>query len=611
MSETEAKVRVTSSAEGMDGGLADAKRKMRAFEREEIRSAKAKARELERIRRKEERDALRARKEMLHAGRSLLGSVKQGVGIGIGMATAGGIASLTSEVLDFEKALTRLQIASDSSPQSMRALADEIRRVSDATGINRNEILESASTFVSLTGDMDTASRSVASFGKIAAATGTPMADIATSAAAMSQQLGIGSDQFEAVFSALGAAGKAGAIELSNMAGELSNILPQWIEFGNAKGIKGNVQSVRELSAALQVVRGGASSASETTTRLRALLTSFVRNADKFKSAGVNVFTKDPRTGVKTLRGVMDIVDQIGRSKLAKDPTLLTKALGSDESRAALIQLRERRDLVDDIIRASMDGQMIQRDFDTYMSSASGRFEMSMNRAKLAFADIMTPERIDQMVKGIERITGAMPGLFAAATRAMAPFSFMVRKIAEAKAALTGGNQYRPTDDEASLLDALRIERQGKRVYWSSGDRKRALEVERKASAYNAAIGDILESETEFGSTDESIRKAIIAARSDMGPNAATTQTGNAGRAYLEARRDEISVPRYKRIEREILEADPWTMRSGGGGPIDEKKLAAAFADALQRVGIKIGNEPVAKAAANSASRRTRPGGRP
>jgi len=63
------------------------------------------------------------------------------------------------------------------------------------------------------------------------------------------------------------------------------------------------------------------------------------------------------------------------------------------------------------------------------------------------------------------------------------------------------------------------------------------------------------------------------------------------------------------------LGPDPWAgggAGGGGGSALDERKLANAMAAALQRVGIgvKVGAEPLSKAAKNAPSLGTRPGGR-
>src|SRR5262245_6634406 len=129
----EAKVELKSSAAGMDDGIRDARRKLKQLEREQARAA-----------RQSERDAKAIRKRMLSGGRDVLGGVGQGMQLALGLQAAGGIAGLATDVGAYEKALARLQITANASPESMRAFSRTIGTASLVTGIHRNEILSAA-----------------------------------------------------------------------------------------------------------------------------------------------------------------------------------------------------------------------------------------------------------------------------------------------------------------------------------------------------------------------------------------------------------------------------------------------------------------------------------
>src|SRR5690606_10300258 len=101
---------------------------------------------------------------------------------------------------------------------NMDRFRERLLAVSSETGVAKEALVEGASSFLALTGDADTTRKSLELFAKVAKASGASMGDISASAAAMNQNLGITGDQFERAFSILIAGGKAGAIELKDVA---------------------------------------------------------------------------------------------------------------------------------------------------------------------------------------------------------------------------------------------------------------------------------------------------------------------------------------------------------------------------------------------------------
>jgi hypothetical protein len=219
----------------------------------------------------------------------------------------------------------------------------------------------------------------------------------------MGQNMKIGPKDMEASFAALTIQGKKGAIELKDLASELSSIAPQWAMFNKGTGVEG----VRELGAALQVVkRGFGGDAAETVTGLQSMLTALVKNEKHFRGAGIKMFEVDPKTGAKSMRSVLEIVDEIGKSKLVKNPTLLEKAFGRVEAYRAFLQLTQNKEALDDLISSSRDAGIIQRDLGTYMNSTAGKTSRAWEQMKNAMADVFTPERIklfsEALVKAVE-----------------------------------------------------------------------------------------------------------------------------------------------------------------------------------------------------------------
>lgn len=334
-----------------------------------------------------------------------LGSIGGKVlGGAFGAASLAGTALLASEatkVIDFERDLTRLGITARGALGPLDGFRQKIFQVSDSTGVAREDVLKAATSFVALTGDGKAASASLELFAKVAKGTGASMEDTAASAAAMVQNLKIDPADLEKAFSIMIAGGKAGSVELRDMAGLLASLAPLAATFAGGSGTEG----LADLSAGLQLARQGFGSASEAATGLEALMGSIVRGAAKFKKGGVDVFTKD-KNGQKSLKGFQEIVEAIGNSQLVKDPTKLQKAFGSKEAYQAFLQLTKVKGAWTELSDETLKAKDVQEDFDAYSNSSAGRLEASLNALKNAVAETFTPDVIGGFVLALKDAVG-------------------------------------------------------------------------------------------------------------------------------------------------------------------------------------------------------------
>lgn len=322
---------------------------------------------------------------------STLGKLTQVAGFA---GTAALVGSEVRNTMRFEEALTRLKIQAGAAMGSTDAFRRSVMNVSNATGLAREEVLAGQTAYVTLTGDVATASASMDLFAKIAKGSGASMDDIAGSAAALKQNLGIDPTEFERAFSILVHEGKAGSVELRDMASLMAKLAPQFAEFAGGKGVEG----MADLGGALQVVNHGFNDADEAATALSGLMTSLTKNAGRFKAAGVDVFTTDA-SGVKHLRSVSEIVDAIGASKLAKDPQALTKALGRAEAYRAYLQLRNNREEWRKLGEENLNAKDVAEDYAAFQDSASGRMQAAWVQLKNTIAAAFTPERIQAFIQ--------------------------------------------------------------------------------------------------------------------------------------------------------------------------------------------------------------------
>lgn len=638
----EARVELKSKFD--DEGVREARRKLKQEEREQARAAKQAA-----------RDAKRARKEMLSMSRGVLGGVAQGFEVALGIGAAGGIAGMASQVFDYEKALARLQITASTTPEAMREYSGTVEQASRATGINRNEILSAASAYVALTGDMDTARAATGTWAKIAQATGSTVSDIAQTAAALSQQMGIGPAQMESTFSALAQQGKAGAIELKDLAGVMSQIAPMWAQFKGGKGVEG----VRELGAALQIVkRGFGGDASETVTGLQSLLVSLQKNAGRFKANGIKVFDVD-KNGKETMRGVFEIVDDISKSSLVKHPDLLEKAFSRVEAYRSYLQLVQGSDARSKFVEDSRDVGLIQRDFDTYMQSSAARMEQSWNAVKLALADAFTPERIEKFATALDGMAAHVGDVTAAAGKLADAWMYLFNIGRRIRGAFTDVDDENPfktkSDDAAKRFKAYNDKFAevrapfGQSEAFGAGPRfgvgapapkptkeeeeqhQRDIDAMGKAASWHRVAKQLMDLMPGNVVTEQAIKAAYAATKETLGNDVPDVGARTAGQAFLD------QVPRTL-VDKVVGQLHAKEQKDYGAQIVRQyvqpvaQEIAAAIRDAITHVptahdqavaryreingqwwehppiNVKVGSEPVVRASQSAPVLRTRNG---
>lgn len=353
-------------------------------------------------RRKLRSDLSAARRDFSTFGREtsskLRSSFKDAFSTVAGVGSVAGVAAIGKNVLDVDRKLTRLGIQAGRSKATMVAFHDTLRDLSDDTGLSTENLTDAAAKFVSLTGNFDQASAGAVVFAKTAQASGASMEDVAAAAASLSNNLGIKKiEDFEKGLSILLTQGKAGAVELRELAGLLPTIAPSFTRFG-----KDGAEGLAELGAALQIVRQGFGSGSEAATGLNALMTALSRNADKFE--GVEFF-ETGADGVQRFRQFSQIIQDIGDSDLMKSPTKLTKAFGSSEAMRAFMELHKNYATKGgflDLWQESLSSTAVKDDFAAYMESNAGRIDKAWQRLQNSIARELTPERIESLVAAFE-----------------------------------------------------------------------------------------------------------------------------------------------------------------------------------------------------------------
>jgi TP901 family phage tail tape measure protein len=315
-----------------------------------------------------------------------------------GFAGVVGIAAAANDIMSFEKGLTRLGIQARRNAGDMAKLRAQIYQLGSSTGADPDKILGGVTKFVELTGDIDTATNSMALWTRVAQGSGSSMEDIASTAAALSKNMGIGADQAERAFNVMLSQGKTGAVELRDLSTLAAGLTPQFATFGT-KGVAG----LAEMGALLQDIRPGFGSAEEAATGLSSLMEAIPKKAKFLKHAGVNPFTVDAN-GVKHLRDLKDIAFEL-LDKTKGDPQKLEHILGRAEAYRAILALQQAgKKNVEDLIQSGLTSNEVQADFARYTETAAGKMDKLRAQLKETFSKTLAGN-LDHIVDLMKMLT--------------------------------------------------------------------------------------------------------------------------------------------------------------------------------------------------------------
>lgn len=301
-------------------------------------------------------------------------TVKQGFSSLSGIIGLGGLAGLAAagrQVFDFQKRLVRLRINSSQSARTIKDLEQAVFQLAKQKGLDPEDVLGGAEKFTELTGDLPAFISGMDQLSTVVEATGASFADISESAATLQQQLGVGPKEWGLAFDVIARGGKQGAVELKNMAAELSGVLPLFKQFG-AKGMTG----VAEISALFQMTKQGFHTASEAATGLQSLMGSIIKRSGKMKARGINIFDKAGKP-----KDLYEIINLIA----AKAPKIeqVQDLLKDREAVRAFIAIRDAgKDMFNDLSDQSKALGIVQKDAKIWEDSPAKK--MAAAQARMA-----------------------------------------------------------------------------------------------------------------------------------------------------------------------------------------------------------------------------------
>lgn len=254
--------------------------------------------------------------------------------VALGAAVAGGAAVRNFEQLD--RRLSRVAIAADIGREKSKELYDEIQRVSNLKGIRIDpaEALSAVEEILTKTGDLDYAMNNLPNIATVIQATGAGGTEVG---GIFTEFKKLAIDSSEAAMKAidtLNLQGKTGAFTLGNMAKEGPKIFAAYA----ATGRQGS-DAVKELGAALQIIRQGVGSDAEAVTAFESIIRDLTRpeTVKKLKQLG-NIDVFDPeqlKQGKEVMRSLPVLIEEI----VTKSKGLSTNLAGlnlTDEAKRAL-----------------------------------------------------------------------------------------------------------------------------------------------------------------------------------------------------------------------------------------------------------------------------------
>lgn len=327
--------------------------------------------------------------------RSLTGGLTGGLG---GLAAGGGAFLLGRQVMDFEESLSMAGVAANATEAQIMGMRDAINAASRETGIAREQILGGVGALGDLIGTAAFSEKVVGQLSDTMIASGASAEDLANLALVLKNSFGFDLDHIEEGFAKILAIGKEGSVPLKQIGPILQGISAQFTEFG-----LGGEEGLRQITAAVNVLRDkGFGGAEQAGTGLQALMTALTRNADKLRKAGgVRVFDTGPG-GVKTFRELGDIMVDISRSKLMRDPKALQDALGGrgEAVRAARAYMGNMGE-ISRLAELGAGATDVQSDKMRRLAADSRKVQIALNRAKMEFVDEFTPERMESLANAM------------------------------------------------------------------------------------------------------------------------------------------------------------------------------------------------------------------
>lgn len=300
---------------------------------------------------------------------------------GLGVTLSAGAA--TKELIDLDAKMMRIGVQANVSNEKVNELKNKIYDTARAPDIKigTDELTSALDSVIERTGDLAFAEGNLRAIGLAIQATGASGQDIGGLFAEF-QKMGLGANEALKALDTLTVQGKQGAFTLQN----LSSLGPRTISAYTATGRTG-AGALREMGAALQVIRMGTGSSEQAATAFEAVMRNITSPDKQEKLAKLGVSVKDQAGDFKSIVDIMqEIVEKSDGSTEALGQVFddeamraFNFAIGEYKRIGAVSSLKKFNEIMG-------DGSTIQKDAARNASTMSANLK-NLQTSFMKFAD--------------------------------------------------------------------------------------------------------------------------------------------------------------------------------------------------------------------------------
>lgn len=302
--------------------------------------------------------------------------------------------------MSLQEQLTRLGITADASDEIIKGLHNSILDTANAPDIrvDPSQILAAVDSVMEKTGDLKFAQENIRNIGLAIQASGADGAAIGDIFAEFQKQ-GMSAKDALASVDVLVAQGKMGAFVLK----DLASLGPRVVTSYTSLGRRGP-QAMREMGAALQLIRMGTGSSEQAATAWEAMLRTFSdkKKVDFLQKQGIKLFDKKGN-----LRATNELMVEILKAA-GNDAKNLSDVFDAEAIRAFNAILGELKrtggvETLDKLMQIQGDGTTVQRDSARAAQTANAALQ-SLKTTWGKFADSNLAGPIQKMADALNAI---------------------------------------------------------------------------------------------------------------------------------------------------------------------------------------------------------------
>ncbi|TJV70725.1 MAG: phage tail tape measure protein [Mesorhizobium sp.] len=296
---------------------------------------------------------------------------------GVAVAAAGYVAIRTArDYAQLERTIGRIIINADKPATAIRPTIAVLQELADKSKLPFDNVVQGLETLIASGRSLEEALAFLPTVARTAQASGAEMSDIALTADALANSLGITADKMQEAFDILAFEGKAGKFELKDMAAELPAIAPAFAALGY-KGTEG----LKRLAAMLEIVRNQTGSSAEAATNFSNILQKAYGNevANNFKKYNIDIRKELDRTrkeGGDVIETLVEQTNKALKGDLSKLPLIFTDIQMQQGMRALLTQMPELKKHLDALGSAS---GTVAKDFAQITGDSEGNWQQLIN----------------------------------------------------------------------------------------------------------------------------------------------------------------------------------------------------------------------------------------